>query len=38
MPCSYCGVGGHGIEHCPERLEERFGTPAENMEDTDEQE
>ena len=26
MPCSYCGIGGHGVDKCPNRLEEKFGT------------
>lgn len=25
MPCSFCGVDGHGIDVCPDRLEEKFG-------------
>ena len=29
MPCSYCGVGGHGIDHCPERLEDKFADSRE---------
>ncbi len=29
MACSYCGVGGHGIDTCPERLDDKFADSSE---------
>lgn len=36
--CSYCGVDGHTIDVCPDRLEDKFGTatlPEEETRDDD---
>jgi len=39
--CGYCGISGHSIDTCPERLEEYYGTAAdptpatESMEEDD---
>ncbi len=26
--CSRCGISGHSIDECPDRLEDQFGTTA----------
>lgn len=35
MPCSYCGIPGCEFETCPERLEDKFGTPDDYDNDGD---
>ena len=35
MPCGYCGISGHSVTTCPERLEEYHGLPSDNEEDED---
>lgn len=36
--CGYCGVPGHDINHCPERLEEYYGRPSDNVDETEDEE
>jgi len=33
--CGYCGISGHSIDTCPERLEDKFGTSADPTATTD---
>lgn len=35
--CSRCGISGHSIETCPERLEEYHGLPSDNVEETEDE-
>lgn len=34
MSCRYCGIDGHGVDECPDRLEEYHGLPADNIDES----